>query len=106
MSLIPTFFSVFWVSVLAWCLMVAGLERHLAARHPAVHAGLGRTGNGLPLGRELAMLGFLCTARDRGLGDSGLGRRCTALRLLLVGYTVFFLLTPDAALPLRIFKSR
>jgi hypothetical protein len=95
MPLIPALFSVFWVSVLAWCLMVAGLERHLAARHPAVHAGLGRTGNGnLPLGRELAMLRFLCAARDRGLGDSGLGRRCTALRLLLVGYTVFFLVTP------------
>lgn len=95
MPLIPALFSVFWVSVLAWCLLVAGLERHLATRHPLVHAGLGRTGTaGLPLGRELAVLRFLCAGRDRGLGDAGLGRRCNLLRLLLVGYTLFFLATP------------
>lgn len=97
MHLVPALFAVFWVSVLAWCLLVAGLERRLAARHPLVHAALGRSDGGavagLPLGRELAVLRFLCTGRDRWLQDPELKRRCGLLRLLLAGYTAFFFAT-------------
>jgi hypothetical protein len=91
--LAPALFSVFWVSVLAWCLLVAGLERRLAVRHPLVHAALGRSDQGLPLGREMAVLRFLCTGRDRWLQDPELGRRCGLLRVLLAGYMAFFFAT-------------
>lgn len=93
----PVLFAVYWISVLAWCLMAARLCRSLSERHPLLYDTLGRpallaTGQGMQ--GELALLGFLLRRRDRFVGDRQLARLCGAMRGLFVVYLLFFLTLP------------
>jgi hypothetical protein len=93
----PVLFAVYWISVLAWCLMAARLCRTLSQRHPLLYDTLGRpallaTGQGVQ--GELALLWFLLRRRDRFIGDRKLARLCGAMRGLFVVYLLFFLTLP------------
>lgn len=90
-------FSVYWLSVLAWCLLVERLCASLSHRHPLLYEALGRpaplaTGAGMQ--DAVALLGFLVRRRDRYVDDPPLARLCGAMRGLLVGYSLFFLTVP------------
>lgn len=93
MPVFPGLFCVYWLSVLLWWRMAERLCTGLSGRHPLLWAALGRNAV-----RELAILGFLLRRRDRFLEDRSLNRLCGAMRVLFVGYVLFFLTLP-ALLP-------
>ncbi len=93
----PVLFSVYWLSVLAWCVLAEQLRASLSLRHPLLYEALGRpaplaTGSGMQ--DAVALLGFLLRRRDRDMDDPRLARLCGAMRGLLVGYSLFFLILP------------
>jgi len=93
----PVLFSVYWIAVLAWCLMAARLCRTLSERHPLLYDTLGRpallaTGQGME--SEIALLRFLLRRRDRFMEDRKLARLCGAMRGLFIVYLLFFLTLP------------
>lgn len=90
MSLFPVLFAVYWSSVLVWFLMASRLRAALSQRHPLL-CGTGFRG-------DLALMGFLLGRRSRLVDDRGLARLCGAMRVLLVGYTLFFLALPSLVL--------
>lgn len=90
-------FSVYWLSVLAWCLLAERLCASLSRHHPLLYESLGRpaplaAGSGMQ--DAVALLGFLVRRRDRYVDDPRLTRLCGAMRGLLVGYSLFFLSLP------------
>ena len=90
-------FSVYWLSVLAWCLLAERLCSSLSRRHPLLYEALGRPAplaTGARMQDAVALLGFLLRRRDRFVDDPGLARLCGAMRGLLVGYSLFFLTVP------------
>lgn len=100
MGIVPWVFTVYWVSVLAWCLLADRLCVALSRRHPLLYDALGRPAllAGSPLRTDLALLRFLLVGRDRFLNDRGLAWLCGALRVLFCGYLLFFLTLPGLAL--------
>lgn len=94
---LPVLFSVYWLSVLAWCLLAERLCASLSRRHPLLYESLGRpaplaTGSGMQ--DAFALLGFLLRRRDRYVDDPRLARLCGAMRGLLIAYSLFFLMLP------------
>ena len=93
----PVLFSVYWISVLAWCLLAERLCASLSRRHPLLYEAIGRPE---PLAASagmrdaLAVLGFLVRRRDRFLDDPRLARLCGTMRGFLVAYSLFFLTVP------------
>ena len=90
-------FSVYWLSVLSWCLLAERLCASLSLRHPLLYETLGRpaplaAGSGIQ--DAVALLGFLLRRRDRYVDDPRLARLCGAMRGLLVAYSLFFLTVP------------
>ncbi len=90
-------FSVYWLSVLIWCLLAERLCASLSRRHPLLYESLGRpaplaAGSGMQ--DAVALLGFLLRRRDRTVDDPRLARLCGAMRGLLIGYSLFFLMLP------------
>jgi len=90
----PSLFCVYWLSVLLWSLMAERLRAGLSRRHPLLWASLGRAVPGAGFGREMALLGFLLRRRDRFTEDRALMRLCGAMRALLAGYVLVFLTVP------------
>lgn len=93
----PVLFAVYWLSVLAWCVLAEQLCSSLSRRHPLLYDALGRpaplaAGSGMQ--DAFALLGFLLRRRDRYVDDPGLARLCGAMRGLLVAYSLFFLSLP------------
>ena len=90
-------FSVYWLSVLAWCLLAERLCVSLSRRHPLLYEALGRPAPlaaGSKMQDAFALLGFLLRRRDRHVDDPRLARLCGAMRGLLVAYSLFFLSLP------------
>jgi hypothetical protein len=90
-------FSVYWLSVLTWCLLAEQLCASLSRRHPLLYESLGRpaplaAGSGMQ--DAVALLGFLLRRRDRYVDDPRLARLCGAMRGLLAAYSLFFLILP------------
>lgn len=100
MSLFPVLFAIYWLSVLAWCLLASRLCDGLSRRHPLVYAALGRpaplTGHGFR--GDVALLGFLAGRGYRFLDDRRLARLCGAMRALFCVYVLFFLALPGLIL--------
>ena len=93
----PFLFSVYWVSVLAWCLLAERLCSSLSRRHPLLYEAIGRPAPlaaGAGMRDAVALLAFLLRRRDRSLGDPLVARLCGAMRGLLVAYSGFFLTVP------------
>jgi hypothetical protein len=93
----PVLFAVYWLSVLAWCLLAERLCASLSRRHPLLYEALGRpaplaAGSGMQ--DAVALLGFLLRRRDRHVDDPRLARLCGAMRGFLVAYSLFFLSLP------------
>ena len=90
-------FTVYWLSVLAWCLLAERLCASLSRRHPLLYEALGRpaplaAGSGMQ--DAFALLGFLLRRRDRYVDDPRLARLCSVMRSLLIVYSLFFLALP------------
>lgn len=99
MGLFPVLFSVYWCSVLVWCLLASRLCEALSRRHPLLYAALGRPAiTGSDLRGDLALMRFLFGGRDRFLQDRPLAVLCGALRVLLCVYVLFFLSLPGLLL--------
>lgn len=95
MSHFPVLFSVYWCSVLVWCLLASRLCEALSRRHPLLYATLGRPALvGSNLRGDLALLRFLLVGRDRFLRDRPVAVLCGTLRVLLCVYVLFFLTLP------------
>jgi len=93
----PVLFAVYWLSVLAWCLLAERLCASLSQRHPLLYESLGRpaplaAGSGMQ--DAVSLLGFLLHRRDRSVDDPRLARLCGAMRGLLIAYSLFFLTAP------------
>lgn len=90
-------FSVYWLSVLAWCVLAERLCSSLSRRHPLLYESIGRPAPlaaGAGMQDAVALLGFLLRRRDRHMDDPGLSRLCGAMRGLLIAYSLFFLTLP------------
>lgn len=99
MTLFPVLFSVYWCSVLMWCLLASRLCGVLSRRHPLLYAALGRPAlTGSDLRGDLALMRFLFGGRDRSLGDRPVAVLCATLRVLLCVYVLFFLALPGLLL--------
>ena len=93
----PLLFAVYWLSVLAWCLLADRLCSSLSRRHPLLYEAIGRpaplaAGSGMQ--DAVALLGFLLRRRDRYVDDPRLARLCGTMRGLLIAYSLFFLSLP------------
>lgn len=93
----PVLFAVYWLSVLAWCVLAEQLCSSLSRRHPLLYDALGRpaplaAGSGMQ--DAVALLGFLLRRRDRHMDDPRLARLCATMRGLLIAYSLFFLTLP------------
>jgi hypothetical protein len=94
-TLFPVLFSVYWCSVLVWCLLASRLCDALSSRHPLLYAALGRPAlTGSDLRGDLALMRFLFGGRDRFLRDRPVAVLCGTLRVLLCVYVLFFLSLP------------